>query len=179
MPTLSYNKAKYFIVFLDDYTSHIWTANLKLKSDAKKVMQNLIAYTKTQDGAKIKRWHVDAGGEFRDQELLDMLKGKGIIVKMTAFHAHQQNGRAEHAICTISEKAQALRFTACLPPSWWNFCVNHAVHLYNQTPLVRIKWTTPIEIRTGERPDLTDLKVFGCAAYVFLPMEKRKDKLAP
>jgi hypothetical protein len=46
-------------------------------------------------------------------------------------------------------------------------------------PLARIKWTTPIEIQTREKPDLTDLKVFGCAAYVFLPPEKRKDKLAP
>jgi hypothetical protein len=179
MPTPSYNKAKYFIVFLDDHTSHIWTANLKLKSDAKKAMQNLIAYAKTQDGAKIKRWRFDAGGEFRDQELLDMLKGKGIIVEMTAPHVHQQNGRAEHAIRTISEKAQALRFTACLPPSWWNFCVNHAVHLYNRTPLARIKWTTPIEIRTGQKPDLTDLKVFGCAAYIFLPIEKRVNKMSP
>jgi hypothetical protein len=179
MPTLSYNKAKYFIVFLDDYTSHIWAADLGLESDAKKAMQNLIAYAKTQDGAKIKHWHVDAGGEFRDQEILNMLKGKGIIVEMTAPHAHQQNGRAERVICTISEKAQALRFTACLPPSWWNFCVNHAVHLYNRTPLAQIKWTTPVEIRTGEKPDLTDLKVFGCAAYVYLPPEKQKDKLAP
>jgi hypothetical protein len=60
-----------------------------------------------------------------------MLKGKGIIVEMTAPHVHQQNGHAECVISTILEKAQALRFTACLPPSWWNFCVNHAVHLYN------------------------------------------------
>jgi transposase InsO family protein len=179
MPTLSYNKAKYFIVFLDDHTSHIWTANLKHKSDAKKAMQNLIAYTKTQDGAKIKRWRFDAGGEFCDQELLDMLKGKGIIVEMMAPHAHQQNGHAECAIRTISEKAQALRFTACLPPSWWNFCVNHAVHLYNQMPLAWVKWITPIELRTGEKPDLMDLKVFGCAAYVFLPIEKRVNKMSP
>jgi hypothetical protein len=64
MPMLSYNRVKYFIVFLDDYTSHIWTANLKQKSEAKLAMKNLIAYAKIQDGTKIKCWHVDTGEEF-------------------------------------------------------------------------------------------------------------------
>jgi hypothetical protein len=57
--------------------------------------------------------------------------------------------------------------------------VNHAVHLYNWTLLAQIKWTTPFEIQTGEKPDLTDLKVFSCGAYVYLPEEKGHNKLAP
>ena len=31
----------------------------------------------------------------------------------------------------------------------------------------------------GGIPDMSHLKVFGCAAYVFLPSEIRKDKLSP
>jgi hypothetical protein len=98
---------------------------------------------------------------------------------MTAPHAHQQNGRAERAIRTISEKGASLRFTACLPPSWWEFWINHAVHLYNRTPLARTHWITPFETLNKVKPNLTDLKIFGCGAYVYLPDEKRQNKLAP
>jgi hypothetical protein len=92
---------------------------------------------------------------------------------------HQQNGRSEHAIRTIMEKAQALRFTMCLPQSWWEFCVEHAVHLHNLTPISRLDWRTPHEEIKGVKPDVSTLKVFGCGAYVYLPKEKRKNKLAP
>ena len=72
-----------------------------------------------------------------------------------------------------------MRFEACLPNSWWEFCVEHALYLYNRTPIKRLKWITPFEIIKGEKPDLSNLKIFGCAAYVFLPPEVRKNKLSP
>jgi hypothetical protein len=36
-----------------------------------------------------------------------------------------------------------------------------------------------VEFLTKEKPDLTDLKIFGCGAYVYLPKEKRPNKLSP
>ena len=92
---------------------------------------------------------------------------------------HQQNGRAERAIRTIMEKAQTLRFTACLPKSYWEFCIEHSVHLHNLTPIARLDWQTPHNELKNEQPDVTTLRVFGCAAYVFIPEEKRANKLAP
>jgi len=77
------------------------------------------------------------------------------------------------------DKAQALRFTACLPQSWWEFFILHAVHLYNRTPVQRLKWKTPYELLTGELPSLDHLRVFGCAAHVFLPEDVRVNKLLP
>jgi len=78
---------------------------------------------------------------------------------------------AKHMIQTIVEKAQTLHFTACLPASWWEFTTNHAVHLINHTPTKWLDWKTPLEIRTGVIPNFTEYKVFGCAAYVYLPEE--------
>jgi hypothetical protein len=65
-----------------------------------------------------------------------------------------------------------------LPPSWWEFCVEHAMHLLNLTPIKCLDWKTPNEILTKEKPSVTHLKVFGCAVYVYLPEEKRVNKLA-
>ena len=77
------------------------------------------------------------------------------------------------------DKAQAMRFDACLPESRWEFSLEKAVHVYNRTPMVRLKWRTPFEILTGAKPDISHLRVFGCGAYVHLPEEKRQNKLSP
>jgi len=92
---------------------------------------------------------------------------------------HQMNGRAERFNRTINNKSEAMRLQACLPPSYWEFSVNHAVYLYNRTPVRRTHWETPIELTSKETPDLSKLKVFGCGAYVFIHKDQRKNKLSP
>ena len=77
------------------------------------------------------------------------------------------------------DKAQALRLDACLPQSWWEFAVLHAVHLYNRTPIWCLKWKMPFEMVNKSIPDVSHLRVFGTAAYVFLPEDVRANKLAP
>ena len=94
-------------------------------------------------------------------------------------HIPQQNGRAERLNRTLMEKAQALRFAACLPQNWWEFAVEHAVHLYNRTPVKRLAWQTPYEFLNKQKPDISHLRVFGCGAYVFIPEDVRTNKLAP
>jgi len=110
---------------------------------------------------------------------MDTLKGLGIAIEQSMPHQHQQNGRAERAIRTIMEKAQCLCFTACLPQSWWEFCINHTVYLINRTPIARLEWQTPMESLIKVKPDLSELCVFSCGAYMFLPKEVRANKLAP
>lgn len=77
------------------------------------------------------------------------------------------------------DKAQAMRFDACLPQSYWDFSVDHAVHIYNRTPVRRLGFKTPFEIVEKKVPDISHLRVFGCAAYVHLPEAVRANKLAP
>jgi len=72
-----------------------------------------------------------------------------------------------------------MRHQASLPDSWWEFAINYAVYLYNRIPIRCLKWLTPFELIEKKRPDILDIKVFGCGAYVFIPEEIRKNKLAP
>jgi hypothetical protein len=72
-----------------------------------------------------------------------------------------------------------MRLQACLPQSWWEFALDHATHVYNRTPMRRLEWRTPTEWLNKERPTVEHLRVFGCAAYVFIPAEVRENKLAP
>ncbi|KAI0065648.1 hypothetical protein BV25DRAFT_1798625, partial [Artomyces pyxidatus] len=72
-----------------------------------------------------------------------------------------------------------MRLHACVPQSWWEFAVDHAVHIYNWTPLRRLNWQTLFEALTGKQTRIDHLRVFGCGAYVHLPPAVRQNKLTP
>ena len=58
-------------------------------------------------------------------------------------------------------------------------CLDHVTHVYNRTPSRRLEWRTPSEWLSGVRPSVEHLRVFGSAAYVFIPAEVRVKKMAP
>ena len=130
----SYHKYKYTIVFLDDFSSNAWTINLRTKDAALPATKRFIAMVKNQFNTNIVERMSDAGGEYKSKAFLDMLGNEGIKVSQSIPYVHQQNGQAERLIRTLTEKAETMRFQACLPPSWWGFSLDHTVHVYNRTP---------------------------------------------
>jgi hypothetical protein len=43
----------------------------------------------------------------------------------------------------------------------------------------RLGWKTPLGIFDKKKPKVLHMQVFGCGAYIFIPKEKRKNKLSP
>ena len=62
--------------------------------------------------------------------------------------------------------------------AWWEFCVEYTVHVYNRTPIACTK-TTPYESINRIKPDISHLRVMGCAAYVFLHEDQHQNKMSP
>jgi hypothetical protein len=50
----------------------------------------------------------DAGGEYKSDVFLKTLKDPGIKVLQSIPHTPQQNGHAEHFMCTVMDKAQSM-----------------------------------------------------------------------
>ena len=121
----------------------------------------------------------DAGGEYKSDTYINLLKDHGINILTSVLHTPQQNGRTEQFNRTLMDKAEAMRFTACIPQSWWEFAVQHAVMLYNRTPQQRLKWSTPFETLYGEKPRVDKFRVFGSGAWVYIHPDVRKNKLQP
>jgi transposase InsO family protein len=88
----------------------------------------------------------NAGGEYKLDMFDNMLRNQGIKIFTSTPYTPQQNGRAECFMRTFMDKAEAMRFTACIPQSWWEFSVEYAVQLYNRTPQERLNWSTPFEM---------------------------------
>ena len=178
-PVESYRKNKYAIIYVDDYSSHAWLVCMRNKNASLSNTRQFLAYAENQYESTVQKWMSDAGGEYKSEAFDSMLKERGIKILQSAPHTHQQNGRAERFIRTVMDKAEAMRIEAGIPDSWWEFAVLHAVHVYNRTPMKRLDWKTPYELLYGEQPRVDHLRVFGCGAYVHIPPETRKNKLAP
>ena len=134
------------MIIFDDATSHGWTVNLKQKSDAAPAIQQFIAIVKTQFGLLIKEVQINAGGEFKSQELTLFLREQGITILTSIPHMHQKNGHAKRFIHTVMDKAQAMHLDACLTQNLWEFTVDCATHVYNCTPNDWIVFLEPVRI---------------------------------
>jgi hypothetical protein len=82
----SYHHHKYFISFVDDYTSFAWITLLYAKSSAIHALHKFLAMIKTQFGLTIKEWMSDAGGEYKSDAFLKVLQENGIKVLQSVLH---------------------------------------------------------------------------------------------
>ena len=178
-PVESYRKYRYTITFLDNFTSHAWTINLWTKNAALPTTCHFLAMVETQYKASVRAWMSDAGGKYTSTAFTTLMKEKGITVLQSVPHTHQQNGHTERLNWTLSNKAESLRLQACLPPSWWEFALDHATHVYNRTPMKRLEWCTASEWLTSTQPSIDHLQVLGGATYTFIPPEVCANKLSP
>ena len=92
-----------------------------------------------------------------------------------------QNGTAEQSGGVIMVKACAICIEAKLPENLWLEIVRTASYLANRSPSKSLNWMILYEKLHSAQPNLTQLKVFGCCAYLFIPKEccLRMEKLEP
>jgi hypothetical protein len=178
-PINSIHNYKYVMTFFNDHSSHAWHTFLKTKKGAFNAAKRFVEMVKVQFKTNIERWKCNWGGEYVLHAFKDMLKDNGIILEPSPPCTPQMNGHAERFMRTFLEKAEAMRLHACIPPLWWEFAVEHSIHVYNHTLLARHDWKTLYKIIYKEKPSVKHLRVFRSGAYIFIPEEDRKKKLQP
>ena len=119
-----------------------WTTPLCPKDAALVSTRHFLKMVSTQFNTKVQGWMLDAGREYKSRAFNDLLKGEGIYIFQSTPHTPQQNGHAEHFMCTVMDKSEAMWHEACIPDSWWEFTITHATYVYNCTPLQCHNWHT-------------------------------------
>jgi len=120
---------------------------------------------------------VDGGGEFNSTAFLEFLNKTGTKLERTMPHSFQENPCSERINRTIMDIARCLLHYAGAPKTFWREAVKMAVYVHNRTPTKALHTQTPYEIWFGRKPDLSNLRVFGCTAYAILP-ETQRHKLS-
>ncbi|CAH2098238.1 unnamed protein product [Euphydryas editha] len=75
---------------------------------------------------------------------------------------------------TLIERAKCMLFNCELQNDYWAEAMSTAAYLINRSPTHALSNMTPEEAWSGNIPDLSNLKIFGCKAMVHIPNEKRR-----
>ena len=101
----------------------------------------------------------------------------GITVEHPVAHVHTQNGLAESLIKRLQLIARPLLMKSSLPSFAWGHVILHAAALIRLRPTADHKYS-PLQLVSGREPNLSHLKVFGCAIYVPISPPQRT-KMGP
>ena len=97
----------------------------------------------------------------------------GIARRHTVRNRPQQNGVAERFNHTLGEGITAMLQEAGLPLSFWGEALASLVHVLNRVPTSIAPDTTPYEVWFKRKPDVSNLRIWGCLAYVHVQKDKR------
>jgi hypothetical protein len=127
-------EGRYFLTMANQYSGHISTTVLKLKSDA------LVAYFERQTGWKIKKLITNGGGKFVKKVLSEVLTIKGIV-----FPPYMPQPMA---LRTIINMTCTLMMQANLAPEWWGKAVTVATATTNCLPSLSKSRKQTVELDT-------------------------------
>lgn len=173
----AYNQDKWVSHFACLKTGFTFIFTHQDKSEAQEIVQFVIKLIKTRYKRTVTFFRTD-GERTLGNETKSFLVDQGITLETSAPGTSEQNGHAERLGGVILNKARAMRIAANLPESLWPEVIKSAGYLYNRTPQPRLNWMTPFQAITGNKPDLSHLRVFGCRAYALKRGIPRTQKLA-
>lgn len=170
--------AQYFLTFIDDHTRYVWTYMLKRKDEVFTKFLEWKAMVENSTSHRLKTLRTDNGGEYTSSEFTEYLQKAGIKHELTIPKTPEQNGVAERMNRTLVEITRSMLIDSKTPHRFWAEALSTAVYLKNRCPAKAVNGKTPFEALTGEKPNIGNLRRFGCVAYAHIPKDERR-KLDP
>ena len=113
----------------------------------------------------------DNAAEYLHGDFATICTEKGIKQVFSAPHHPNQNP-TEHYMDIIMSKTRCLLYISGLDPAdHWEHALTHAVGLQNRLALPGRN--TPYQYQFGQIPDVSHIRIFGCAALAYVEKEKR------
>ena len=165
-PIMSLGRKFYFISFTNDSSRYSWICYLRKKSD---VFQNFKAWhkeAKRQTGWKLRVFHSDNGGKYITLEWELYMKEHGIVHQKSTLQTLEQNGVSEQLNLMIMDHIRTILIESWLPLSLWAEAVEYSVYTKNRLPTAILVGKTPYEAFWGDKPDISNLRIFSSQCYV-------------
>ncbi|GJY99913.1 zinc finger, CCHC-type containing protein [Tanacetum coccineum] len=92
-------------------------------------------------------------------------------------YSPQQNGVVERRNRTVLSTTRSMMKAMKLPLNFWAEAVRHTIYILNRVPTRALEDKTPYEALYNRKPNLENLRIFGCTAYakITIPHLKKLD----
>jgi hypothetical protein len=173
-PVMMPHKKSLFWGLLDDKSNFGHVGLLSAKSNVFQDYKKVEASWEAKSGNRVIAIRMDGAKEFSLGNMGAYLKSRGITMQITAPYAHSQNGKAERFVRTIEDGAQTLLADSKLTMSFWGDAALTMNYLHNRAPTVALpSGVTAFEMMNHRKPNLSNLRVWGCQCFVTIPPELR------
>jgi transposase InsO family protein len=164
-PHPSINKARFFLIFVDDFSRFTWIYFLKQKFEVFQHLKYFKALVETQSEKKIKVLQINNGGEYVNHEIHNIFHEEGIQLQHTVPYTPQQNRVAEQKNRSLKEMESCMLHAKSLPQRLWDEALNYETYIQNRSPHISFKDKTPYEAWSGLKPEVTHFHIFGSRAW--------------
>ncbi|CAI7883734.1 unnamed protein product [Closterium sp. NIES-54] len=179
-PFVAKDGSLYFLLLKDRHTRFVWVMPIARKNDVLREFKKWLVLVERQTKKSVLMLRSDQGGEFLGKEFTEFVDGKGIVHDLTCPYTPQQNSMVEREMRTTVESVRTMLLHMGVQHHWWHLALRQAVWVRNclersTTP----PGTTPYQLLTGKKPDLSLARVWGCMVQFMVPEQQRGGKLAP
>ena len=169
---------KYFMVLVDASTRWSHVCLLSSRNMAFAILLAQIIRLRAQfSDYNIGTIRLDNAGEFTSKAFNEFCASIGIRVEHPVAHVHTQNGLAESFIKRLQLIARPLIMKTNLPLTVLGHAILHAATLVRIRPTSYHKFP-PLQLVSGREPNISHLRIFGCAVYVPITPPQRT-KMGP
>nr|GEU39249.1 hypothetical protein [Tanacetum cinerariifolium] len=166
LPLESLMKKMYCLVVTDDYSRFTWGFFLATKDETSDILKSFITRIENLINHKVKVIRCDNKTEFKNREMNQFCKMKGIIRHYSVARTPQPNGYAEKRTRTLIEAAKTMLVDSKLPTTFWAKAVSTACYVQNRVLVVKPHNMTPYELFYGRTPALSFMRPFGCPVTI-------------
>lgn len=157
---------RFAISFLDDKSRLLRLYLMKTKDESLEKLMLYVAEVVNQSKFKLLTLRSDNGGEYISSAFRSYCLSQGIKQEFTVPHSPEQNGVAERAWRTTNNMVRSMLAESNLPNEFWGPATLAAAYIKNRVLHSANKdGRTPYEIMFGEKPDLSNIRVFGCPVF--------------
>nr|GEW92652.1 putative ribonuclease H-like domain-containing protein [Tanacetum cinerariifolium] len=159
-------KKMYCLVGTDDHSRFSWVFFLATKDETSGILKAFITGIKNLIDHKVKIIRCDNETEFKNKEMNQFCKTKGIRREFSVARTPQQNGVAERKNRTLIGEARTMLVDSKLPTTFWTEAANTACYVQNRVLVIKPHNKTPYELFLGRKHALSFMRPFGCPVII-------------
>nr|GEU93529.1 putative ribonuclease H-like domain-containing protein [Tanacetum cinerariifolium] len=162
----SLNKKSYCLVVTHNYSRFSWVFFLATKGETSPILKTFITGIENQLSLKEKIIRSDNGTEFKNHDLYQFCRMKGIKREFSVARTPQQNGIAKRKNMTLIEAARTMLADSLLPIPFWAEAVNTACYVQNRVLVTKPHNKTPYKLLHGRIPSIGFMRPFDCPVTI-------------